>query len=535
MRAQVLHEGQRGTSPIRGPPDAEAETSASAPKAEEPAQEAERGTAELRGGDGTRSTWPGRGSPAPEGAQRRRMGMVGRLRDGWQQPGTESAAGRSGKNGVVDKEEGWAGGRARGAAKPPPSGAGTDAPARRFSWLKRRGGERTEAQGSKGGGLTSRIAREERFKRAFGGQSGMRDEELQRYTHPVLSVIRQRAREASRPGARRDGFKVGLCVEGGGMRGTVSGAMLKVIGEHGLTECFDVVYGSSAGAFNSAYFLAGQYDALDTYTRLAANGPDFIDLRRLKQRDPVAAPVLRLGMLVDQTRARLDFERLQASPVPLKVVASSITENKTVALTDFESKADLLKCLEASATIPMISGHPVEHRGDRFVDAAVFQPVPYHSGVADGCTHLLILCSRPHMDSDMFTFTGLHVRKRVKGLLDRAVKRMFMSPNYMRAAWKEAFRAARRERDLIAMAVGAEGERLPRDLVIDSVADSLPEDHVMPYILPVVPELVGLHPGKLSVCTDIEKLDIATRQGAEAAFDGLFTFGFADYMPRDGF
>ena len=478
-------------------------------------------------GAGAEGMSPRRGSPAPRGAQRRRMGIVGKLREGRQQVDGEAVVRRGGGRVAED--------RANGAGKPAPSGQEAVAPPRRFSWLRRKGAERAEGGGARGTGLTSGIVREERFKRAFGGKSGLREEELQRYTHPVLSVIRQRAREASRPGARRDGFKVGLCVEGGGMRGTVSGAMLKVIGEHGLTDCFDVVYGSSAGAFNSAYFLAGQYDALDTYTRLAANGPEFIDLRRLKQRDPVAAPVLRLGMLVDSTRVRLDFDRLQANPIPLKVVASSLTENKTVALTDFEDKADLIKCLEASATIPMISGHPVEHRGDRFVDAAVFQPVPYHSGVADGCTHLLILCSRPHMDSDVFTFTGMHLRKRMKGLMDRAVKRMFMSPNYMRAAWKEAFRAARRERDLIAMAVCAEGERLPRDLVIDSVADSLPEDHVMPYVLPVVPELQGLNPGKLSVCTDIEKLDIATRQGAEAAFDGLFAFGFADYMPRDGF
>lgn len=27
--------------------------------------------------------------------------------------------------------------------------------------------------------------------------------------------------------------------------------------------------------------------------------------------------------------------------------------------------------------------------------AAVFQPVPFRSAIADGCTHLLVLCTRP--------------------------------------------------------------------------------------------------------------------------------------------
>ncbi len=34
-------------------------------------------------------------------------------------------------------------------------------------------------------------------------------------------------------------------------------------------------------------------------------------------------------------------------------------------------------------------------RGHRLVDAAVFEPVPFRSAIADGCTHVLVLCTRP--------------------------------------------------------------------------------------------------------------------------------------------
>lgn len=75
--------------------------------------------------------------------------------------------------------------------------------------------------------------------------------------HPALQLLRQRALAGSAPGRRRDPFKLGLVVEGGGMRGCVSGGALQALTDLGLRECFDAVYGSSAGAINSTYFLSG--------------------------------------------------------------------------------------------------------------------------------------------------------------------------------------------------------------------------------------------------------------------------------------
>jgi len=51
--------------------------------------------------------------------------------------------------------------------------------------------------------------------------------------------------------------KLGLVVEGGGMRGVVSGGALIAMERVGLTSVFDEVYGESAGAINACYFLAG--------------------------------------------------------------------------------------------------------------------------------------------------------------------------------------------------------------------------------------------------------------------------------------
>lgn len=79
-------------------------------------------------------------------------------------------------------------------------------------------------------------------------------------SHPVLKVMHQRMQDGtSRPGSRRDNFKLGLVVEGGGMRGVVTGAMLMGLQDMGLfSNVFDAVYGASAGAINATYYLTGE-------------------------------------------------------------------------------------------------------------------------------------------------------------------------------------------------------------------------------------------------------------------------------------
>ena len=81
----------------------------------------------------------------------------------------------------------------------------------------------------------------------------------------------------------RDGFRVALAVEGGGMRGCVTAGMVTAIHYLGLEDTVDVVYGSSAGTVIGAYFITRQlpwfgpelyYDALTTA------GDRFINTRR---------------------------------------------------------------------------------------------------------------------------------------------------------------------------------------------------------------------------------------------------------------
>lgn len=83
-----------------------------------------------------------------------------------------------------------------------------------------------------------------------------------------------------------------------------------------------------------------------------------------------------------------------------------------------------LAALPAPRLSPPRSGH-------RLVDAAVFQPVPFRSAIADGCTHLLVLCTRPvHLTK------ASRVNTALADAMEEGIKRAVLSPDYMRPAWQ---------------------------------------------------------------------------------------------------
>ena len=243
--------------------------------------------------------------------------------------------------------------------------------------------------------------------------------------HPVLEAILARKRSGSVPGDRSDGMRIGLAVEGGGMKGVISAGMCGEMLRCGFVDCFDAVYGSSAGAMNLTYYLANQPEGIAAYEEDLVDG-GFLDLRRLPalQRmgprkgkkgesmdedvdkkddvgDDQVRPAMDVSYLVDgvmdhsPTRP-LNWDALINSRVPLKVVATSLDTLTPVVLEGpWKGVEDLKQCLKASAAVPIFAGpEPVTWRGQRLVDAAVMEPVPVHAAIADGCTHVLVLCTR---------------------------------------------------------------------------------------------------------------------------------------------
>ncbi|NYI03549.1 patatin-like phospholipase family protein [Allostreptomyces psammosilenae] len=211
--------------------------------------------------------------------------------------------------------------------------------------------------------------------------------------HPVLTALRRRRDEGSVIGNRTDGLKIGLAVEGGGIRGVVSAAMLTALEDLGLTSAFDAVYAASSGAVNAAYFLLG-----DTWYPLSIYYDDlstrqFVDFRRAP-RGAILNLDYAFDVVLDQVKP-LDYEAVIASPLPLHIAVTLVDELRTEAVSKHPTPADLRDALMASAWLPVAIKGTAVFRGQRAVDGGVLTPHPFRLALDDGCTHVLSLSTRP--------------------------------------------------------------------------------------------------------------------------------------------
>lgn len=213
-------------------------------------------------------------------------------------------------------------------------------------------------------------------------------------SHPVTRLLRRRLEEGSRPGERSDPHRLGLVVEGGGMRGVVSGGMLAGLEQMKALPAFDVVYGASAGAIGAAYFMARQaLYGMEIYHHHLTDS-EFMDYRRAARGEPILSIDYLLEKLMRGDKP-LRVDRVLEAEVDFRVAVSSVEEHVCELLGPFEDVEHLYRVLRAAISLPLVTGDPVEIDGRRYMDAAMTQPIPFFAAIEDGCTHVLNLLSRP--------------------------------------------------------------------------------------------------------------------------------------------
>jgi predicted patatin/cPLA2 family phospholipase len=203
-------------------------------------------------------------------------------------------------------------------------------------------------------------------------------------THPVAVALRERPA----------GARVALVVEGGGMRGAVSGGMALGLDELGLAGAFDAAYGSSAGTLNAMWLVSGRVrDGIPTWTDPQLVG-ELICRRALLRR----GPVVDVEGLVEERYERLSpglFDAVLAGRTELRPIATDVETAEAVDLrASIVDEPSLRLALRASAALPILSGPPVSVDGRPFIDAGLSAAIPFRAALADGATHVLVLRSR---------------------------------------------------------------------------------------------------------------------------------------------
>jgi predicted patatin/cPLA2 family phospholipase len=209
----------------------------------------------------------------------------------------------------------------------------------------------------------------------------------------VLAAIRARAARRRAGDHRPDGHKIGLVIEGGGLRGVCTAGGAVALEHLGFTDLFDDVYGTSAGAMNGAYFLSGQAAfglriySEDMVRREIVNPWRFwriLDVERLFRRAITGDKALDLDAVL-ASRSRLHITMIDATAGRRMRVESSTLTGAT----------ELLQALKAATAIPVLYNRRVDVGGRSCMDAGILSPVPLEEALADHCTAVLVLLSRP--------------------------------------------------------------------------------------------------------------------------------------------
>lgn len=205
----------------------------------------------------------------------------------------------------------------------------------------------------------------------------------------ILSNLHKRAEERNN-GLLNSQLKTCLVVQGGGMRASYSMGSLLALEEIGLTNAFDVVIGSSAGAINGAYFVARQAKiATQVYSEYITNN-SFINPFRLSK-------IMDVDYLVDklsQGLTALDTQKIIDSGVDLRFKMVEYPSAKECEISVLEKPNEIMKLIKASATVPAISNAKIEIDGQKYIDGAVVDPAPLKSAIEMGCTDIVVVLTR---------------------------------------------------------------------------------------------------------------------------------------------
>ncbi|MGN7468704.1 patatin-like phospholipase family protein [Brevibacillus sp. SAFN-007a] len=183
--------------------------------------------------------------------------------------------------------------------------------------------------------------------------------------------------------------KVGLVLQGGGMRGIYTSGVLDYFMEQGLYIPY--VIAVSAGACNGAAYLARQPGLGKTmHTKYIRDSRYFHAWNLVKRR-----PLLGMDFIFDELLQRVEpfaLDRFWAAEEEFVVVATDCATGEAVYFTKNECD-NLFQVIRASCSLPFVSPK-VNINGRQLWDGGITHPIPLQKSLNDGNErHVVILTS----------------------------------------------------------------------------------------------------------------------------------------------
>ena len=182
--------------------------------------------------------------------------------------------------------------------------------------------------------------------------------------------------------------KIGLVLEGGGMRGAYTAGVLDWLIEHDMP--FDYVVGISSGAlYSGMYALKNRKALFEASVLVAADKRNVGSIPLRKEKTIVGYEFLYNTITQD---IGFDVEALADVDGKVDIGVYDIEAQKTVWV-DNKRVAQFPKFLQAACTLP-IFGRKIKIDGRDYMDGGVTTMIPIEQSVAAGCDKHLIVTTK---------------------------------------------------------------------------------------------------------------------------------------------
>lgn len=188
--------------------------------------------------------------------------------------------------------------------------------------------------------------------------------------------------------------KIGLVVEGGGMKCAYSAGILDRFLDDNIS--FDYAIGVSAGSANTATFLARQRGRNKRFYTEYLNDPEYLGIKNYLENGEVFGLQYIYGTLSNSDgKDPIDFEALMANPTDFEVVATDAWTGKPTYFGKDMIKQDDYSIIMASSALP-VACQPVRINNRFYYDGGVSDAIPVKRAFEKGCDKIVVISSKPY-------------------------------------------------------------------------------------------------------------------------------------------
>ena len=186
--------------------------------------------------------------------------------------------------------------------------------------------------------------------------------------------------------------KIGLVVEGGGMKCAYNAGILDAFLDEKIT--FDYCIGASAGAGNLASYIAGQKKRNLRFFTDHIHSSNYFGVKSLlKTGDLFGLKYIYGDLTCADGKDPLDFPAFMKNPAEYQAVVTNALMGKPEYFGREMMKQDDYRLIMASSAIPAIC-RPITLNGTPYFDGGLTDAIPVRHALEQGCKKLVVILSK---------------------------------------------------------------------------------------------------------------------------------------------